>query len=132
MVQAGEVDDELEEETHDECSKYGKLLQCKIVELPTHVRVFLEFESVTSAQRGMSFVTRWLCARRRKRVAKRFGWILARSSASGLARSPLTLSSRHFSAVSCLKRISAFDLNCFVGNSFDLTLLWHSFDLTPL
>mmetsp|Transcript_18478 Transcript_18478/g.55453 ORF Transcript_18478/g.55453 Transcript_18478/m.55453 type:complete len:475 (+) Transcript_18478:89-1513(+) len=52
MVQVGEVDDELEEETLDECSKYGKLLQCKVVELPTHVRVFLEFEEVSSAERA--------------------------------------------------------------------------------
>jgi len=33
MVGPGEVDDELESETADECSKYGKVTKCVIFEV---------------------------------------------------------------------------------------------------
>jgi len=33
MVGPGEVDDELESETADECSKYGKVIKCLIFEV---------------------------------------------------------------------------------------------------
>jgi len=42
MVGPGEVDDELESETADECSKYGKVLKCLIFEVsPVSPTVFL-------------------------------------------------------------------------------------------
>ena len=43
MVGPGEVDDELESETADECSKYGKVLKCLIFEVsPVSPVVFLQ------------------------------------------------------------------------------------------
>ena len=39
MVGPGEVDDELESETADECSKYGKVIKCLIFEVSATVNV---------------------------------------------------------------------------------------------
>ncbi|XP_019316406.1 splicing factor 45 isoform X2 [Mirounga angustirostris] len=54
MVGAGEVDEDLEAETKEECEKYGKVGKCVIFEIPgapddEAVRIFLEFERVESA-----------------------------------------------------------------------------------
>ncbi|XP_063782868.1 splicing factor 45 isoform X1 [Pseudophryne corroboree] len=54
MVGAGEVDEDLEAETKEECEKYGKVAKCVIFETPgapdeEAVRIFLEFERVESA-----------------------------------------------------------------------------------
>ncbi|CAL1568723.1 unnamed protein product [Knipowitschia caucasica] len=54
MVGPGEVDEDLEEETKEECEKYGKVYKCvifEIAEVPDDeaVRIFLEFERVESA-----------------------------------------------------------------------------------
>ncbi|OBS76424.1 hypothetical protein A6R68_17124 [Neotoma lepida] len=50
----GEVDEDLEVETKEECEKYGKVGKCVIFEIPgapddEAVRIFLEFERVESA-----------------------------------------------------------------------------------
>ncbi|XP_019593796.1 splicing factor 45 isoform X1 [Rhinolophus sinicus] len=60
MVGAGEVDEDLEVETKEECEKYGKVGKCVIFEIPgapddEAVRIFLEFERVESAIKGLSF-----------------------------------------------------------------------------
>ncbi|TWW64454.1 Splicing factor 45 45 kDa-splicing factor RNA-binding motif protein 17 [Takifugu flavidus] len=57
MVGRGEVDEDLEEETKEECEKYGKVVKCvifEIAEVPDDeaVRIFLEFERVESAIKG--------------------------------------------------------------------------------
>ncbi|KAL3853330.1 hypothetical protein ACJMK2_016878 [Sinanodonta woodiana] len=54
MVGPGEVDEELEPETAEECTKYGKVIKCLIFEIPgavddEAVRIFIEFEKVDSA-----------------------------------------------------------------------------------
>lgn len=54
MVGRGEVDEDLEGETKEECEKYGKVTKCVIFEIPLvmeeeAVRIFLEFERVESA-----------------------------------------------------------------------------------
>ncbi|XP_075713601.1 splicing factor 45 isoform X2 [Rhinoderma darwinii] len=54
MVGSGEVDEDLEGETKEECEKYGKVAKCVIFEIPgtpdeDAVRIFLEFERVESA-----------------------------------------------------------------------------------
>ncbi|XP_061922326.1 splicing factor 45 isoform X3 [Entelurus aequoreus] len=54
MVGRGEVDEDLEGETKEECEKYGKVIKCvifEIAEVPDDeaVRIFLEFERVESA-----------------------------------------------------------------------------------
>uniref|UniRef100_A0A8P4GAH6 Splicing factor 45 n=1 Tax=Dicentrarchus labrax TaxID=13489 RepID=A0A8P4GAH6_DICLA len=54
MVGPGEVDEDLEGETKEECEKYGKVVKCvifEIAEVPDDeaVRIFLEFERVESA-----------------------------------------------------------------------------------
>uniref|UniRef100_A0A8C4SDT2 Splicing factor 45 n=1 Tax=Erpetoichthys calabaricus TaxID=27687 RepID=A0A8C4SDT2_ERPCA len=54
MVGSGEVDEDLESETKEECEKYGKVVKCVIFEISgAHddeaVRIFLEFERVESA-----------------------------------------------------------------------------------
>lgn len=56
MVGPGEVDDDLESETKEECSKYGEVIRCLIYEIPNKkvpddeaVRIFLEFRRVESA-----------------------------------------------------------------------------------
>ncbi|MBN3302834.1 SPF45 factor, partial [Amia calva] len=54
MVGGGEVDEDLEAETKEECEKYGKVVKCVIFEISgvsddEAVRIFLEFERVESA-----------------------------------------------------------------------------------
>lgn len=54
MVGPGEVDDDLEPETKEECSKYGDVASCVIFEMPQlpaeeAVRIFVEFKRVESA-----------------------------------------------------------------------------------
>lgn len=54
MVGPGEVDDDLEPETKEECSKYGEVVRCLIYEIPgvadeDAVRIFIEFKSMASA-----------------------------------------------------------------------------------
>lgn len=54
MVGRGEVDEDLEGETKEECEKYGKVTKCVIFEIALvtddeAVRIFLEFERVESA-----------------------------------------------------------------------------------
>uniref|UniRef100_A0A672K9N7 Splicing factor 45-like n=1 Tax=Sinocyclocheilus grahami TaxID=75366 RepID=A0A672K9N7_SINGR len=54
MVGRGEVDEDLEAETKEECEKYGKVIKCVIFEIAgvcdeDAVRIFLEFERVESA-----------------------------------------------------------------------------------
>ncbi|KAM3843046.1 splicing factor 45 [Diretmus argenteus] len=54
MVGRGEVDEDLEGETKEECEKYGKVTKCVIFEIAMvtddeAVRIFLEFERVESA-----------------------------------------------------------------------------------
>ncbi|XP_062852723.1 splicing factor 45 isoform X2 [Trichomycterus rosablanca] len=54
MVGRGEVDEDLEGETKEECEKYGKVIKCVIFEISEvideeAVRIFLEFERVESA-----------------------------------------------------------------------------------
>ncbi|XP_076469353.1 splicing factor 45-like isoform X2 [Babylonia areolata] len=54
MVGPGEVDDDLEPETAEECTKYGKVIKVVIYELPEvpeeeAVRIFVEFERMESA-----------------------------------------------------------------------------------
>ncbi|XP_044042362.1 splicing factor 45 isoform X1 [Siniperca chuatsi] len=54
MVGRGEVDEDLEGETKEECEKYGKVVKCVIFEIAEvlddeAVRIFLEFERVESA-----------------------------------------------------------------------------------
>ncbi|XP_051748336.1 splicing factor 45 isoform X4 [Ctenopharyngodon idella] len=54
MVGRGEVDEDLEAETKEECEKYGKVIKCVIFEISgvsddEAVRIFLEFERVESA-----------------------------------------------------------------------------------
>ncbi|KAH8551443.1 hypothetical protein BGW37DRAFT_493663 [Umbelopsis sp. PMI_123] len=57
MVGPGEVDDTLQRETADECSKYGKVERCLIFEVPESqvganqaVRIFVKFQSTLAAQ----------------------------------------------------------------------------------
>ncbi|XP_056131841.1 splicing factor 45 [Lampris incognitus] len=57
MVGRGEVDEDLEGETKEECEKYGKVIKCVIFEIAVvtddeAVRIFLEFERVESAIKG--------------------------------------------------------------------------------
>lgn len=57
LVGAGEVDEDLEEETTQEAAKYGALKSCVIKELKgvpdeEAVRIFLEFEEVEAATKG--------------------------------------------------------------------------------
>ncbi|XP_035258444.1 splicing factor 45-like isoform X1 [Anguilla anguilla] len=54
MVGRGEVDEDLEAETKEECEKYGRVIKCVIFEISgvtddEAVRIFLEFERVESA-----------------------------------------------------------------------------------
>lgn len=56
MVGPGEVDEELEAETKEECKKYGEVVKCLIYEIPNKkvaddeaVRIFVEFREVESA-----------------------------------------------------------------------------------
>ncbi|KAJ6222935.1 hypothetical protein RDWZM_001480, partial [Blomia tropicalis] len=58
MVGPGEVDEELEPETKEECSKYGEVSTCSIYEVDNYesdedaVRIFIEFVRVESAIKG--------------------------------------------------------------------------------
>jgi splicing factor 45 len=62
MVGPGEVDEDLEAETMEECSKYGRVLECKIIEIPPPVddskavRIFLHFATANAAQKGQNFL----------------------------------------------------------------------------
>lgn len=56
MVGPGEVDDDLEPETKEECGKYGEVVRCVIFEIPgpavraeDAVRIFVEFKRIESA-----------------------------------------------------------------------------------
>ncbi|KAK0051914.1 splicing factor 45 [Biomphalaria pfeifferi] len=58
MVGPGEVDEDLEPETAEECSKYGKVNKCVIYEVPDAsdeecVRIFVEFERMESAIKAL-------------------------------------------------------------------------------
>lgn len=60
MVGPGEVDDDLQPEVAEECSKYGKVTKCLIFEVPggqvpddQAVRIFVEFDRVESARKGL-------------------------------------------------------------------------------
>lgn len=58
MVGPGEVDEDLEPETAEECAKYGKVIKCVIFEIPgvpeeESVRIFVEFEKVDAAIKGV-------------------------------------------------------------------------------
>ena len=59
MVGPGEVDDELETETKEECKKYGEVIKCLIYEIPNKlvpddkaVRIFVEFKDEASSERA--------------------------------------------------------------------------------
>lgn len=59
MVAPGDVDDELEAETKEECAKYGEVNKCLIFELPNRspeeaVRIFLEFKTLPSAIKALT------------------------------------------------------------------------------
>lgn len=61
MVGPGEVDDDLEAETKEECKKYGDVVKCLIYEIPNKrvpdneaVRIFVEFSKVESAINAVS------------------------------------------------------------------------------
>lgn len=61
MVGPGEVDDDLEEETKEECKKYGDVVKCLIFEIPNKrvadeeaVRIFVEFKHVESAIKAVN------------------------------------------------------------------------------
>ncbi len=60
MVGPGEVDDELDREVSEECSRFGKVERCLIFEVTdgsatpeTAVRIFVSFSSIASAQKGL-------------------------------------------------------------------------------
>ncbi|CAO3626576.1 unnamed protein product [Cunninghamella echinulata] len=60
MVGVGEVDDTLQQETADECAKYGTVEQCLIYEIPggqvsneEAVRIFVKFSNIQSASRAI-------------------------------------------------------------------------------
>ncbi|KAJ1660748.1 hypothetical protein IWQ61_000361 [Dispira simplex] len=76
MVGPGEVDDSLQEETAEECAKYGTVLRCLSYEVPDNqlpeeesVRIFVEFAEVDAARRayhdlhGRYFGGRKVCVR---------------------------------------------------------------------
>lgn len=58
MVGKGEVDDELQVETSDECSKYGTVVKCLIYEMHNvqddeAIRIFIEFDRLQSAIKAL-------------------------------------------------------------------------------
>ncbi|KAJ1961295.1 hypothetical protein IWQ62_003918 [Dispira parvispora] len=76
MVGPGEVDDTLQEETAEECAKYGPVSHCLIYEVPDNqlpaeesVRIFVKFTEVDAARRayldlhGRYFGGRKVCVR---------------------------------------------------------------------
>lgn len=61
MVGPGEVDNTLQEETAEECSKYGKVEKCLIFEVPNgqvppdqSVRIFVQFANAMFAQAAVT------------------------------------------------------------------------------
>ncbi len=59
MVAPGDVDEDLEQETKEECAKYGEVNKCVIYELPDRsldeaVRIFLEFKTLPSAIKALT------------------------------------------------------------------------------
>ena len=61
MVGPGEVDNELQPETAEECRKYGQVIKCLVYEcprdtVPPHeaVRIFVEFADEIAAMKGES------------------------------------------------------------------------------
>jgi len=60
MVAPGEVDEDLESETVDQCTKYGEVVRCAIHEVTTEgvspdeaVRIFVEFQRSESALKAL-------------------------------------------------------------------------------
>ena len=64
MVGAGEVDEDLEPETAEECSKYGDVMKVVIFEMPKTpdassddaVRIFVQFKRMESAIKGTLYI----------------------------------------------------------------------------
>jgi splicing factor 45 len=59
MVSPGDVDDDLEPETKEECQKYGEVNKCVIFEMPNRaadeaVRIFVEFKTTPSAIKALT------------------------------------------------------------------------------
>ncbi|KAJ3187695.1 hypothetical protein HDU85_006088 [Gaertneriomyces sp. JEL0708] len=60
MVGAGEVDPDLEQETAEECGRFGKVVRCAVFEVPYQVpdnesvRIFVEFADSASAARAQA------------------------------------------------------------------------------
>uniref|UniRef100_A0A3B1JUP8 Splicing factor 45 n=1 Tax=Astyanax mexicanus TaxID=7994 RepID=A0A3B1JUP8_ASTMX len=86
MVGRGEVDEDLEAETKEECEKYGKVVKCVIFEISDvtddeAVRIFLEFERVESAIKGESFsffffVKKHCCTQKESTNRNEIWWIV--------------------------------------------------------
>lgn len=62
MVWRGQVDDDLESETAEECSRYGVVQRCMIYEILSAsvpdseaVRIFVNFETKDAALKGLEF-----------------------------------------------------------------------------
>lgn len=54
----GEVDNELQDETSEECTKYGQVVKCIIYEMhgvsdDEAIRIFIEFDRLESAIKGL-------------------------------------------------------------------------------
>jgi splicing factor 45 len=59
MVAPGDVDEELEGETKEECQKYGEVNSVVIFEIPSKppdeaVRIFIEFKTLPSAIKALT------------------------------------------------------------------------------
>ncbi|TPX61634.1 hypothetical protein PhCBS80983_g00925 [Powellomyces hirtus] len=60
MVGSGQVDADLQHETADECSRFGRVERCVVYELPYQapdneaVRIFVEFSDISSAKRAQA------------------------------------------------------------------------------
>ncbi len=59
MVDPGDIDDDLENETKEECQKYGEVNRVIIFELPKKpqeeaVRIFIEFKTLPSAIKALT------------------------------------------------------------------------------
>ena len=48
MVGPGEVDEDLEPETFEECGKYGKVIKCLIFEVRCSIIIKLMFKTINS------------------------------------------------------------------------------------
>lgn len=64
MVGPGEVDNDLQPETAEECRKYGNVVKCMVYECPPGsvppdeaVRIFVQFSGQVEAMKG----NEWLC-----------------------------------------------------------------------